>query len=480
MSEGEAACPPGRWGRLLADLGGRPRGPRFRPAAEWLAPLALLAAATLLIRATDFDAGAQRWIHRAGGGAWTFGEHPFWHGLYEWGTWPAYLVAVGSLVALALSWRLPSLARWRRIFAYLLAAGLMGPVLITNILLKGYWGRPRPRETNEFGGSSAFEPVLSYDPSSGGQSFPCGHATTGFLFFAFYFLLRRHRPGLARAALFASLSLGGLIGVARMTQGGHYASDVVWAAAVCWFVSLGLYHAMGLDRGLARGSATPSPMPRLARLALGVVGAVLVVGILLASPYSERRSYALAATPVAASAPSADGDGVGAAEGLWLHFRILGGEVEIGPGEEFGIHAEAHGHGFPTSKIGRYYGENEREGGRAVLYAERRSGWFRELVAKLQVEVPWERTRRLRLESGAARVRIGFSSGEGVSVLALEGGEGTVVVDAGGARLAVRPEGDPRVVERHRGGLERGNGGLLRIELAPGFGGSVEIVGGEP
>jgi lipid A 4'-phosphatase len=469
MKEGDSA----RWWRCLERILARsvrePHGPRWRPVAEWLLPLSLLVAATVVLRlfARELDLGTQRWIHRAGGASWSFGEHPFWKGLYHWGPWPSYLAAIGAFSGLALSWSVGALRPWRRVFAYLLATGLAGPVLITNVLLKGYWGRPRPRETAEFGGSSPFEPVLTYDPSSGGQSFPCGHATTGFYFFAVYFLLRRHRPDLARGALFVSLSLGGLLGVARMAQGGHFLSDVVWAAAVCWFVALALYHAMGLDRALLTLSEPANPMPRPIRLGLVGLALALFGAMMLASPYSERRSYSLDASAEAG-------------EELMVNLRVLGGNARIGPGEVFGIKAEAQGHGVPTSKIGRFYSETPREGGRSILYAERPSGWFRELVADLRITLPWDRTRRVRLETGTAKIRIDFAREAGTTQLFLDKGEGSVLVVAGKARVEVKPQGDPRIDNRREGPDGGSATGLLRIELAPEFGGSLEIRGEAP
>ncbi|HRQ89554.1 MAG TPA: phosphatase PAP2 family protein, partial [Bacteroidia bacterium] len=201
---------------------------------EIAVPLLLAGVLTWWATVSGFDFGAEWWIHHIGGDTWAIGDHPFWSLLYEAGTYPATVVVFAALALLAASWKTARLQRWRRVFVFLILSGLIGPGVITNVILKEYWGRPRPRELVDFGGRSAFEPALTIDLTSNGMSFPCGHATMGFYFLAFYFLLRRHKPGMAQGTLFLSLSAGGLMGLARMTQGAHFFTDVVWAGGVCW------------------------------------------------------------------------------------------------------------------------------------------------------------------------------------------------------------------------------------------------------
>jgi membrane-associated PAP2 superfamily phosphatase len=41
---------------------------------------------------------------------------------------------------------------------------------------------------------------------------------------------------------------GILMGVARISQGGHFASDILWAWGVVHLTAVALYYLMGLDR----------------------------------------------------------------------------------------------------------------------------------------------------------------------------------------------------------------------------------------
>ena len=457
--------PPDRFARLTSDLPGPPTGRRFRPLFEIILPLVIAGLLTWAVRATSFDLAAQEWIYRLGGVDWTLGEHPFWKWLYYGGTIPAALVVFAATAAFALSWKRAGLRPWRKVSLFLILAGVIGPGIITNAIVKEYWGRPRPRELVQFGGRSEFEPVLSYDGASEGLSFPCGHATMGFYFLVGYFLLRRHRPGWAQGVLFGSLVVGGFMGIARMTQGAHFFSDVIWAAVVCWYVPLGLYYAMGLDRSLVSvPSGTEKAMPLPMKVGLSALGLAMLTGVLLATPYEEKRTYTLM-NDFTKEGP------------LFLRLVFAKGEVEIVPGPEYRLVAEAYGHGIPTSKIGRNYLELDVEQGSRVIYTERISGWFKEVNAKLRVEVPWDRVRRLELETGEANVRIVLAAATDRALVDLKSGEGKVTLSPGGRAVRVAPAGDPRIEGVDAGGLVTGaeNSPTYRLEVAPPFSGRVLV-----
>jgi len=457
MSDGTAAKLRGVR-RFFVDLADRPVVPsRLRTILEWSVPLVLAVAITLWVRWSGFDLAAQDWIYRVGGGDWQLGEHPFWKWLYYGGTVPAAIVVFGTMGLFVWSWRKAALRPWRKVMGFLILAGIIGPGVITNAVVKEYWGRPRPRELVNFGGRSEFEPVLSYDGASEGLSFPCGHATMGFYFLAFYFLVRGRRPDLAQAILFASLLIGGLMGIARMTQGAHFFSDVVWAALVCWYTPLLLAKLFRLDRSLVSVATSDSrPMPLLLKVAFSVVGIGVLAGVLLATPYAEKRTYTLM-NDFAKEGP------------LTVRLILEVGDVEIVPGEEFRILADANGHGIPTSKIGRNYLETKMKDGAAIDYTERISGWLNEVNASVRVEVPWSRMRRLKLETGAARVRIVAAATGERPVIEVVSGEGEVSVDSGGQGFAVTPVADARLSGPAPAADKESGAAFYRIELGEGF-----------
>ncbi|MFN8771210.1 MAG: phosphatase PAP2 family protein [Neisseriaceae bacterium] len=108
---------------------------------------------------------------------------------------------------------------------------VIGPGLISNVILKDHWGRPRPYQVLR--DNKKFRPF--YKPEFGeskNNSFPSGHATIGFFLGVPLLALKRRRLGFA-----VSIIGGGIVGLVRILQGGHYLSDVIFSWIIVWFSS---------------------------------------------------------------------------------------------------------------------------------------------------------------------------------------------------------------------------------------------------
>ncbi len=124
---------------------------------------------------------------------------------------------------------------------YLLAVLAIGPGLIVNLVLKDNWGRARPYDVIQFGGTSAFTPAFVISSECHNNcSFVSGHAAMGFYFIAFGFLYPKRRNLLF---LLAGI-YGTVVGLVRILQGGHFLSDVVFAFFIIYAVSAVLYWIM--------------------------------------------------------------------------------------------------------------------------------------------------------------------------------------------------------------------------------------------
>ncbi len=106
----------------------------------------------------------------------------------------------------------------------------LGPGIVANLILKDHWGRARPYQIAEFGGVKTFTPALKpADQCDRNCSFVSGEASAIFApFFAVAVLYRRRAPML----LALGLTAGTLDGLVRMSQGGHFLSDVVFAGVL--------------------------------------------------------------------------------------------------------------------------------------------------------------------------------------------------------------------------------------------------------
>ena len=153
-------------------------------------------------------------------------------------------LATLSLVVLGLAGhRFPRLPQLRRQTAMFLAASLaLGPGLIVNVLLKEHWGRARPSQITEFGGTAHYTPPLMMaDQCTANCSFSSGHGALGFWLIAFALLAPpRWRP----LAVGAALTFGVFVGVTRIAQGGHFLSDTVFSALVVVGLTVWLWRKM--------------------------------------------------------------------------------------------------------------------------------------------------------------------------------------------------------------------------------------------
>jgi lipid A 4'-phosphatase len=114
-----------------------------------------------------------------------------------------------------------------RALLFILATFAIGPGLIANVLLKDHWGRARPVQIVEFGGSALFAPALMIsDGCKSNCSFVSGDVSAALSFLAVALLVPARRRGWALAG--TALMAGG-IGFARMVVGAHFLSDVLFA-----------------------------------------------------------------------------------------------------------------------------------------------------------------------------------------------------------------------------------------------------------
>lgn len=215
---------------------------------EFLVPVLFLLLATAAIGATGLDLFVERGFYLPGAG-WAVGDLPPLRLLYRFGVLPAYLLALVALGTLIGGFWSRNLNRYRRYSFFFLLLLALGPGLLVNTVFKDHWGRPRPSHLAVFGGREAksFHQVWERGVAGEGKSFPSGHASMAFYLMTPYFVLRsRSRRG-AYLWLAGGIAYGLVMGVARMAQGGHFPSDVLWAGGMVYLAGLFLTHLFRLD-----------------------------------------------------------------------------------------------------------------------------------------------------------------------------------------------------------------------------------------
>lgn len=223
-----------------------------------IVPLVILVAGTLLFRFTSADVAISRPFYSGTTHGWPLlGAQP-WKAIYQLGIVPAWGLGIGGLVVAMLGFFWTRVRPWRRAGLFLALLLLLGPGLLVNALFKPHWMRPRPAQTAAFGGQEQFEPVWDMGQNIRSRSFPSGHASMGFYLMAPAFLVYKRRRRLALTWFGVGLIGGAVMGLTRIVQGGHFASDVFWSAGCVYLTGLLLYALLRLGRTQPATDATPA------------------------------------------------------------------------------------------------------------------------------------------------------------------------------------------------------------------------------
>ncbi|MFL6797265.1 MAG: phosphatase PAP2 family protein [Xanthobacteraceae bacterium] len=176
------------------------------------------------------------------GGFWRSYD-PLYLRLRDGVTWLIALLALPGFVALGLKLLRPGQRALipARAAVLMIATLALGPGVLTNLVLKDHWGRPRPIDVSQFGGTDEFR--AWWDPRGScpkNCSFVAGEPSGAFWTLAPAMLV----PAPWRViATLGALSLGAAVGLLRMAAGAHFFTDVVFAGLVT-FLLIWVTHGM--------------------------------------------------------------------------------------------------------------------------------------------------------------------------------------------------------------------------------------------
>jgi membrane-associated PAP2 superfamily phosphatase len=141
-------------------------------------------------------------------------------------------VALVAAIVIRIAWP------WSRSFVspraviFILSTLAVGPGIVTNLVFKSNWGRPRPAFTDLFGGNLPFVGIwriTDYCPRN--CSFVSGEASAAIWLLTLVVLLP---PAWHRTATKILIGLAVALSLNRIAMGGHFLSDVLMA----WWLNL--------------------------------------------------------------------------------------------------------------------------------------------------------------------------------------------------------------------------------------------------
>ena len=216
---------------------------------DFLFPVVILGLLTMIFWFTNLDIAFEEHFYSQEKG-WFLKKANPWDFLYHYGNIPAFILGSASVFVIGATFLSKKILQYRKIALFLVLVVLIGPGLVTNSFFKKNWGRPRPKQIINFGGTETFLPVWVKGVSGGGKSFPSGHASIGYFMFSPFFFLRRTNKKWAIVFLLLGITYGTLMGAGRMIQGGHFASDVLWAGGFTYLAGLILYYVFRFDKSI--------------------------------------------------------------------------------------------------------------------------------------------------------------------------------------------------------------------------------------
>ena len=213
-------------------------------------------------------------------GSLPFGERfiyedvPIWHFLNEENDIFIYVLG-GFILLFLLITPIFKKTRWtNKYWRFALFSAALGVLILVNFLFKGFYGRPRPIQSEFWPNSptadmfewyQVWEPAFIDHPEYVGKcgSFPSGHVSAIATFIVMYYIFKnvdywatkwstdtKMSYNLAKIIVqilkwvgFLIGSVGAILtGVGRIVAGKHHASDVLWAIAMVYFATAVMYY----------------------------------------------------------------------------------------------------------------------------------------------------------------------------------------------------------------------------------------------
>lgn len=345
---------------------------------ELASTLVLLIAMTVPFWVAPIDINIQSFFYSAAHG-WRFDVLPIVKIFYKYGTLPGMILAGFYIVILGLGFLKDKFRNRRKEAMIILLTLLLGPALMVNVFFKSYSGRPRPRDVAEFNGKWKYQKVFEFGTAGKGHSFPSGHASMGFLFCALFFALRDKNKNAAKLFFFGGLGYGTIMGIGRMVQGAHFASDVIWAGGLTILaaqLSEYLVERIRVLKEFSEGvKSRKEKVPALIPVTVSIVlAAALIFFFLIATPFYREYKDEIKVN----------------AKKIELSVNLMEGDIIVRPSARnmLSVDFAANGFAMPGRIYEKIFEAKEEGGVLKVDFMTFKKGIFSEVNATLILYLP--------------------------------------------------------------------------------------------
>lgn len=175
-------------------------------------------------------------------GLWPFKHHLLFSAvIHKGGQWFVKFMALAWCIIFSLTYFHARFTPLRKILIFFLLATVTGPVLVS--ICKQFTHIYTPWDLTFFQGEQPYIRILDTVPAGSpvGHAFPAGHASGGYAFLSFYFLMLNFRSPHRLYGLLFGLSIGLIFGLGQQIRGAHFPSHDLFSLVVCWYASLSTY-----------------------------------------------------------------------------------------------------------------------------------------------------------------------------------------------------------------------------------------------
>ncbi len=206
----------------------------FTPAMKKIMVVVFIAVVFLTAFFTVYDYPISVWAETLPGAD---DKGSFYGWVDVWGEYPTWvIIGIGAIMWLV-SYRKKEWAKYRPYLWFLFLTAIIAPGIIGR-LLKIIIGRPRPSYVHDM---SEFLPLFALGSDYSNNSFPSGHTAAAFTLFALVFLIPKEKRALKVLAAIGLATWGIAVAVARVVQGSHWSSDVLFGALITLLTELMLW-----------------------------------------------------------------------------------------------------------------------------------------------------------------------------------------------------------------------------------------------